>query len=286
MPTDPDRAYAKKHKINDLLNDLYLELTKNKPENPLEFAIKHLEAKLPPKEQSQLSFKISPFESEPTKDLFKTLINQTNNKIGTDTKFVSPISTFNILNRINQSIVKANKELTNEELLEKENIVYQSRNDEEDTELPINVAVRYKNDLKSRKLADQHKEDIKRLVEGQLCEDKYDNENETHKQKSEQYSQELMHEIITADSPYHLEEKKPKKKKQKLRPVKSNAELAAPLVKLIVCQFCSKLQDKLDEENVKDSLIKEDEVQGDAKNEENIFDFFPRASVAIEQNLE
>ena len=44
---DGDKAYVKKHKINDLLNELYLELTKQKPENPLEFAIQHLESKLP-----------------------------------------------------------------------------------------------------------------------------------------------------------------------------------------------------------------------------------------------
>ena len=57
MPADSDKAYLKKNKINDLLNDLYSALTQNKPDNPLEFAIKHFESKLPtppppPKTQS------------------------------------------------------------------------------------------------------------------------------------------------------------------------------------------------------------------------------------------
>ena len=47
MPADADKAYLKKNKINDLLNDLYTALTQNKPDNPLEFAIKHFESKLP-----------------------------------------------------------------------------------------------------------------------------------------------------------------------------------------------------------------------------------------------
>jgi hypothetical protein len=49
MPTDnPEKAYVKKHKINDLLNDLYLSLTKNKPDDPLEYCYSYFEGKLPP----------------------------------------------------------------------------------------------------------------------------------------------------------------------------------------------------------------------------------------------
>ena len=49
MPTDvADKSYIKKHKLNDLLNELYLALTQNKPDSPVEFAIKHFQAKLPP----------------------------------------------------------------------------------------------------------------------------------------------------------------------------------------------------------------------------------------------
>ena len=32
-----DKAYVKKHKINDLLNDLFVSIKKEKPENPIEF---------------------------------------------------------------------------------------------------------------------------------------------------------------------------------------------------------------------------------------------------------
>ena len=63
MPSDNDKVYAKKHKLNDLLNELYASLTQDKPDNPIQYAIKHLEAKLPPsekkKEPSLLNFKVT-----------------------------------------------------------------------------------------------------------------------------------------------------------------------------------------------------------------------------------
>ena len=51
MP-ETDKTYVKKYKINDMLNDLFTAISQNKPENPLEFAIKHLESKLPTKSDS------------------------------------------------------------------------------------------------------------------------------------------------------------------------------------------------------------------------------------------
>jgi hypothetical protein len=55
MPTDdPDKLYVKKHKINGLLNDLYTTLTQNKPDDPIEFCIKHFEAKLDPEKKANL----------------------------------------------------------------------------------------------------------------------------------------------------------------------------------------------------------------------------------------
>jgi hypothetical protein len=50
MPTEneiTEKAYVKKHKLNQTLNELFLALTQNKPENPIEFAKKHFESKLP-----------------------------------------------------------------------------------------------------------------------------------------------------------------------------------------------------------------------------------------------
>ena len=52
MPTDEasaaiDKAYIKKHKINQTLNELFLAITQDKPDNPIEFAFKHFETKLP-----------------------------------------------------------------------------------------------------------------------------------------------------------------------------------------------------------------------------------------------
>lgn len=41
--TPADRAYIKKHKINDLLNDLYISLLKEKPDNPTEFIVNKLD---------------------------------------------------------------------------------------------------------------------------------------------------------------------------------------------------------------------------------------------------
>lgn len=54
---DLDKLYVKKHKLNDLLNDLYLTLTKEKPENPIVFAIEHLKSKLPQEESEKLEHK-------------------------------------------------------------------------------------------------------------------------------------------------------------------------------------------------------------------------------------
>lgn len=47
MPSDVDKVYVKKHKINDMLNELYTELTSQKPDDPVLFAMKHFEKKLP-----------------------------------------------------------------------------------------------------------------------------------------------------------------------------------------------------------------------------------------------
>ena len=50
MPTEnesTEKAYVKKHKLNQTLNELFLALTQNKPENPIEFAINHFQSKLP-----------------------------------------------------------------------------------------------------------------------------------------------------------------------------------------------------------------------------------------------
>lgn len=228
MPTDPDRVYAKKHKINDLLNELYLQLTKNKPENPIEFAIKHLEDKLPPKE------KVEPVQrSEPGKDLLKSLMIQ---------KFSSPMSTFNIMNRISQSIVKANKQLTDEEILEKEIISYHPKYDEEPEKHETNnvAGYRYKNEIKNRKLIEDHKNEIKKLVESQLAENNNLDQDQPNDQISENYNEELMCEMINSGNVHQIIEKEPNKKEKKLQHENKNTNISKPLIKLIVCQFCSK----------------------------------------------
>lgn len=57
MPTDEvatDKAYVKKHKLNHTLNELFLAITQNKPDNPFEFAKSYFESKLP-KEKNSLN---------------------------------------------------------------------------------------------------------------------------------------------------------------------------------------------------------------------------------------
>jgi hypothetical protein len=49
-----DKLYIKKHKINDLLNELFISITKEKPENPLEFGMQFFEAKLPPEKRKKV----------------------------------------------------------------------------------------------------------------------------------------------------------------------------------------------------------------------------------------
>lgn len=53
-PSAEEKAYVKKHKLNDMLNDLYISIVKQKPDDPLEFAIRHLESKLPPEKQKKV----------------------------------------------------------------------------------------------------------------------------------------------------------------------------------------------------------------------------------------
>lgn len=84
MPSDPEKAYAKKYKINDLLNELYSELTQSKPENPIEHAIKHLEAKLPKKEKapSLSDFKITSISPEPDNNILNKFFKAKNSLFG------------------------------------------------------------------------------------------------------------------------------------------------------------------------------------------------------------
>ena len=53
-----DKAYVKKHKINDLLNDLFVSITKEKPENPIEFCHKFFEDKLPPEKKRKVKLSL------------------------------------------------------------------------------------------------------------------------------------------------------------------------------------------------------------------------------------
>ena len=59
MPTEEEKAYVKKYKINTLLNELYTVLTQNKPDDPIQFTVNHFEAKLTPKSRKLDDVKIS-----------------------------------------------------------------------------------------------------------------------------------------------------------------------------------------------------------------------------------
>jgi len=54
---DLDKLYVKKHKLNDLLNDLYITINKEKNENQIVFAIEHLKSKLQQEESEKLELK-------------------------------------------------------------------------------------------------------------------------------------------------------------------------------------------------------------------------------------
>lgn len=66
MPSDVDKAYIKKYKINDMLNELFSQIVESKPDNPTDFAKKHFESKLPPppveRQTSLLVSRIPPLE--------------------------------------------------------------------------------------------------------------------------------------------------------------------------------------------------------------------------------
>ena len=71
--TGIDKAYVKKHKLNEMLNELFKLLTENKPDNPLEFAFKHFESKLPkPKIELDIN------SSNPSENFFKNLLSNKN----------------------------------------------------------------------------------------------------------------------------------------------------------------------------------------------------------------
>jgi hypothetical protein len=59
MDKTVDKNYVKKYKINELLNDLYLTLTREKPDDPVSYAITHFEAKLPTKNEKVRSIRIT-----------------------------------------------------------------------------------------------------------------------------------------------------------------------------------------------------------------------------------
>ncbi|CAF0941386.1 unnamed protein product [Brachionus calyciflorus] len=284
MPSDPEKTYAKKHKINDLLNELYLELTKNKPDEPIQYAIKHLESKLPPKiekEPSQLSFKVTE-PNEIGKETLAKIFNKNLLGAGNDSEsasrlngsnVLSPFISFNIMNKINRIIVKTNKDLSPEEILEKENINYQ-REENEEAPQQANAVIRYKNDLKNRQMVSKHKNEIKQLVENQLFgtnknDDLDDDENRNEASTKNYDEEELMGEILTADNYYFVKEKKKNKKQNKVRYTNdylAKNPAAAPFIKFIICQFCSRIQNNLNETEDKKTVTSRD----DEKNQSNL----------------
>lgn len=80
-----DKAYVKKHKINDLLNDLFTSITQAKPENPIEYAFKYFQEKMPPppappKPSSLLDFKVTQITSMDQPDNSGNLLAQLLNR--------------------------------------------------------------------------------------------------------------------------------------------------------------------------------------------------------------
>lgn len=101
MPTDEaaalEKAYVKKHKLNHTLNELFLAITQNKPENPIEFAFKHFESKLPPPPPQP---EPEP-EPEPIVPKETSLLNLTNalSNLSTLVKQLNVLNSFKYLNK-------------------------------------------------------------------------------------------------------------------------------------------------------------------------------------------
>ena len=74
MPSEnQEKNYVKKFKINDLLNDLYLSLTQNKPDDPIEYCIKHFESKLPLERRTSVAVNKT---EQPAQDLGRNLFSK------------------------------------------------------------------------------------------------------------------------------------------------------------------------------------------------------------------
>lgn len=95
MPTDVDKAYIKKNKINDLLNELFTALTQNKPDNPLEFSIKHLQSKLPPPPTIVID------QADQADNLISKIFHKTVGAQQTDRSFNSPQDVSQQLSNLN-----------------------------------------------------------------------------------------------------------------------------------------------------------------------------------------
>lgn len=89
MPSDTDKAYVKKHKINDMLNELFNELTSNKPDDPVAFAFRFFESKIPAKPESLLVSKMAPLgggksDDQPPENLIMRLFSRVNASVRED----------------------------------------------------------------------------------------------------------------------------------------------------------------------------------------------------------
>lgn len=185
MPTsDPNKAYVKKHKINELLNDLFKSLTEQKPDDPIDYSFKYFEAKQP-----------KPVIKEPTKEKQKTesnLLTQlfdkrnqisdktgeegVNNNLNVSHKTKAShnssamLSNYKILSKVNRILAKNNVQESNEDILDKENMIFQYSKDNEDNNEGLNhpKIIKYKNSWAKTSDSNRRRDELEALLTSEV----------------------------------------------------------------------------------------------------------------------
>ncbi len=164
-PSDPDKAYIKKHKLNDLLNELFLSLKQNKPDDPINFAYNHFKSKLP---------NPSPAANDPnllTKlfskqhDALNT--SQTNKTNVSKASSLRALSTYQIVTKVDRVLAKNLYQETAEDLLENEMIVTSGQN--ESVEAETKKIVKYKSSLEKKDTQGRHRKDLEKLLLNEIA---------------------------------------------------------------------------------------------------------------------
>ncbi len=163
MPTtsDPEKAYVKKYKINDILNELFLSLKEKKPDDPINFAYNHFKSKMPPEA-------VNTNEPNLLTRLFNKQQDVLNTSHTTKASSLRVLSTLQIVSKVDRVLAQNMHKETSEDLLENEMIVnYTSGKNETETE--SKKVFKYKNAMDRKVVQNRHRKDLEKLLNDEIA---------------------------------------------------------------------------------------------------------------------